>query len=232
MTRIPEPELMEDPAQARAYAGADFSVPHSNFIKLFRIAFPGRPISGHVMDLGCGPGDITIRFAAAFPQCEVHGVDGSPAMIEAGETLLQHSGDTRKRIRLIHGMLPDAAMPCPRYDTVICNSLLHQLHDPQTLWTSVKKFAAPGALVFVMDLRRPTTITDARRLCDTYAANEPPLLQRDYYNSLLAAFEPAEIESQLASAKLPHLIVRPIGDRHVTIHGRTPTDPSILPARL
>lgn len=31
LKRIPEPELMGDPEQARAYANADFSVPHRAF---------------------------------------------------------------------------------------------------------------------------------------------------------------------------------------------------------
>jgi len=220
MNRIPEPELMEDPAQAHAYANADFSKPHSNFIRLFRESFPGDPITGNVIDLGCGPGDIAIRFARAFPECVVHGVDGSQAMLDAGETLLARCGDARNRVRLIPGMLPDADMPLSRYDIVISNSLLHQLHEPQTLWTSVQKFAAPGAAVFIMDLRRPATLEEARRLCDTYAGNEPPQLQRDYYNSLLAAFDPGEIAEQLAAANLNQLVVHAIGDRHVTISGR------------
>ena len=222
MNRIPEPELMEDPEQACAYANADFSEPHSNFIKLFRESFPGHAIAGNAIDLGCGPGDVAIRFARAFPDCEVHGVDGSPAMLEAGKTLLERAPEIRQRVQLIAGMLPEAAMPLAQYEIVISNSLLHQLHEPQTLWKSVLKYAAPGAAVFIMDLRRPPTIGEAKRLRDTYAGNEPALLQRDYYNSLLAAFEPGEITEQLIAANLGQLVVRPIGDRHVTVFGCMP----------
>src|SRR5438067_7095019 len=102
MERIVEPELMEDEAQAMAYAGADFEQPHSHFIKLFRESFPGLDVSGSVIDLGCGPGDIAIRFARSFPRCVVHGVDGSSAMLRAGERLLERAGaDVRGRVRLI-----------------------------------------------------------------------------------------------------------------------------------
>jgi SAM-dependent methyltransferase len=36
MQRIPEPELMDDPAQALAYARADFTEPHNHFVDLLR----------------------------------------------------------------------------------------------------------------------------------------------------------------------------------------------------
>ena len=37
MERIPEPDLMSEQEQARAYAEADFSEPHENFVDLFCI---------------------------------------------------------------------------------------------------------------------------------------------------------------------------------------------------
>ncbi|MCP4716998.1 MAG: class I SAM-dependent methyltransferase, partial [Deltaproteobacteria bacterium] len=69
MQRIAEPELMLDKEQARAYAEADFDEPHSMFIDLFRERFRERECEGYVLDLGCGPGDITFRFARAYPCC-------------------------------------------------------------------------------------------------------------------------------------------------------------------
>ena len=40
MRRVPEPELMDDEVQARAYALADFEEPHSMFVELFAGKFP------------------------------------------------------------------------------------------------------------------------------------------------------------------------------------------------
>src|SRR5438067_2052570 len=175
MQRIPEPELMEDEAQAVAYARADFEEPHSRFIALFRESFSGLNVSGYAIDLGCGAGDIAIRFARAFPRCVVHGVDGSPAMLCEGMRRLEDEScaDVRGRVELIEGLLPDATMPVEHYDAVICNSLLHQLHDPQTLWRAVQRFAASGTPVFVMDLRRPASIAEAEAMRARYVSTEP-----------------------------------------------------------
>jgi len=74
MQRITEPELMNDEAQALAYAQADFDEPHDMFIQVFKDTFPEAKVSDHILDLGCGPADISIRFARAYPDCEIDGL--------------------------------------------------------------------------------------------------------------------------------------------------------------
>jgi SAM-dependent methyltransferase len=222
MERITEPELMEDDAQARAYAGIDFGETHQNFITFFQQTFPNQDVTGYVLDLGCGPGDITRRFARAFPRCMLHGLDGSEAMLRYGRDLFAQDAELRDRVTLFHGLLPGAALPRDAYEAVISNSLLHHLHDPQVLWQTVRRYAAPGAYIFVMDLRRPATPEAAQALVAKHAANDPDVFQRDFYNSLVAAFTPAEIEAQLRAAQLDHFSVKPVTDRHVIVGGRMP----------
>jgi hypothetical protein len=106
---------------------------------------------------------------------------------------------------------------------VISNSLLHHLSDPQVLWRAVADDAAPGAAVFIMDLRRPDTREQAGRLVQEYSGNEPDVLRRDFLNSLLAAYRPEEIAAQLARANLSCLLVETVGDRHVVVHGQLPS---------
>jgi Methylase involved in ubiquinone/menaquinone biosynthesis len=220
MERIAEPELMDEAAQARAYAEADFSAPHQRFIELFREQFPALQPRGTALDLGCGPGDITRRFARAFPSCHVHGIDGAAAMLHHAEAVQQGSG-LETRIRYIHGYLPGAVLPLPRYDVVISNSLLHHLAEPQVLWQSIKAHAAPGAAVFVMDLRRPDSRAAAEALVEQYAAAEPEVLRHDFFHSLLAAYTPEEVSAQLAAAGL-RLVVTVVSDRHFTVSGYLP----------
>ena len=173
MTRVPEPELMNDDEQAAAYAQADFSGPHKRVITLFRETFGTDGIKGYVLDLGCGPGDIAFRFARAYPDCVVHGMDGAEAMLRCGRKLLQEASDIRDRVELIHGLLPDASPPLLKYDIIISNSLLHHLMDPSVLWQAVKRYAASGAPVFIVDLKRPQSPEEARVLVETYSGGEP-----------------------------------------------------------
>jgi 2-polyprenyl-3-methyl-5-hydroxy-6-metoxy-1,4-benzoquinol methylase len=220
MKRIPEQELMVDPEQAQAYASADFEQPHSMFIDLFSDSFSAVVDKAHVLDLGCGPGDITFRFARSWQQCHVHGIDGSDAMLLHAEKTLEVGSSLQGRVCFFKGMLPDLLLPSTRYDIIISNSLLHHLPDPAVLWQTVKAFAAPEALIFIMDLKRPESVAAAAHLRDTYAQGEPEVLRQDFYNSLLAAFEPGEIQDQLHNAGLAGLNVQAVSDRHVVIGGR------------
>ncbi|HUK83648.1 MAG TPA: class I SAM-dependent methyltransferase [Verrucomicrobiae bacterium] len=219
MNRVPEPELMLDDAQARAYAEADFESAHSRYPKLFAEMFPNRPATALVLDIGCGPCDVTIRFARANSGYTFHAVDGSAAMLTHGRERIARDADVVKRVRLIEGCIPSAAIPAKNYDVILSSSLLHHLPDPQALWTTVRQYAKRGTLVFVVDLFRPDNRTDAEALTAKYAGGEPDVLRRDFLNSLLAAFTVEEVREQLDATKLSELTVKTISDRHLMIWG-------------
>lgn len=220
MERVTEPELMDDEAQALAYAEADFEEPNSRFVEMFSARVGSLPEGAAVLDLGCGPGDIALRIARAHPGVQVHGLDGSAAMLAFGHRALEAEPGLAGRVRFLQGLVPGADLPKARYEAVVSNSLLHHLHDPTGLWRTVRDRAQPGAAVLVMDLMRPASKAAAWALVEQYAGEEPEVLKRDFYNSLLAAFEPAEVREQLAAAGLAALDVEEASDRHLVVWGR------------
>lgn len=221
MERTPEPELMNEVTQAKAYAEADFSEPHSHFVSMFAKKFPTLQVTGTVLDLGCGPADVSRRFAQVYPECQIHGIDGAANMLTLGREA-NAQVQLAQRIELFEIQLPCQALPLATYDAVISNSLLHHLHDPMVLWRSLHQFAVSGAPVFIMDLMRPASKEIAQALVDCYAENEPPVLRQDFYASLCAAFTPEEIAQQLAMSQLNSLQVEIVSDRHLIIYGYMP----------
>ncbi len=218
MNRVPEPELMLSDKQARAYALADFAEPHSRYVRLFDEKFPHKPARAAVLDLGCGAADVTIRFAKSNPGYEFDAVDGSAAMLKyARRAVAKHR--IADRIRLIRGVFPGVKLPHKSYDIIICSSFLHHLQDPGVLWETVRVYSRPGTIVFVADLKRPQTAHRAKWLVEKYSGAEPPILKRDFFNSLLAAFTPAEVRAQLRKAGLLELKVEVISDRHLIVYG-------------
>jgi ubiquinone/menaquinone biosynthesis C-methylase UbiE len=219
MERIPEPELMDAPEQAKAYAEADFSEANGLFVELFAELLGDGPAGGRVVDLGCGPADIPLRLAHRFPALGFDLVDGAQAMLDHARRAWAQAG-LLDRARLVHARVPDAPLSAATYDAVISNSLLHHLHEPSGLWTLVRRCARPGARVLVMDLRRPVDSKTQDALVAAYAADAPPVLRRDFRSSLGAAFTPEEVRAQLEAQGLGGLEVRVVSDRHLAVSGR------------
>lgn len=217
MERQPEPELMNEAEQARAYAEADFEQPHEYFVELCKQSFAG-PLSGDVLDLGCGPADVVIRFARQFPDSRILAVDGAEAMLALGEQAVKEAG-LSDNIQFHQAYLPEHSLPEKNYRAIISNSLLHHLQNPLVMWQTIKRYGTTHTQVFVMDLMRPRSESAARDLVEEYARNEPEVLKHDFYHSLLAAYTIGEVESQLETEGLVELNVKPVSDRHLVISG-------------
>jgi ubiquinone/menaquinone biosynthesis C-methylase UbiE len=221
MERIPESELMDNDEQARAYADADFSEPHNAFVEYFKKRFPNFS-EGHVLDLGCGPADVTMRFARFFPGTRITGVDGANAMLDIGIKDLEAQG-LAHQITLKKYTLPDNRLQKLTFDAIISNSLLHHLTEPETMWQTIRSCSKSCAPILVMDLLRPESIDTVRELVKQYASDASPLLQEDFYNSLLAAYRVEEIRQQLNTSGLHYLETEVVSDRHVIVWGRKKT---------
>ncbi|MFM7651727.1 MAG: class I SAM-dependent methyltransferase [Vulcanococcus sp.] len=219
MRRVPEPELMEGSTQAEAYAAADFSASDQAVLDRLGDLFPDG-LGLRLIDLGCGPGNISFRLARRYPDAEVLGVDGAAAMLALADAQLAGAPEWVSRLRFQPVCLPAPQLP-GGYSAVVSNSLLHHLHDPSVLWQSVRQLAAPGACIYVKDLRRPASAADAEALRQRYLADAPPVLQHDYLASLHAAFTPEEVAAQLHQAGLAdQLQVVAVEDRYLEVWGR------------
>jgi len=218
MDRVVEPELMNEPEQVLAYSNADFAEAHQSIIDNFAQIFPEIEPLHNVLDLGCGSGDVTVRFAKQYADCHIDAIDAADEMLKQAEVLIsQH--DLSERITLYMQRLPNCTIENNPYQAIISNSLLHHLHEPQNLWSTIKQYASVNTAIYVCDLYRPETEQDAQALVDQYANKEPEVLRNDFYNSLLAAFTPNEVRTQICDAGLDSLNIDKVSDRHMLIYG-------------
>lgn len=215
MERRLEPELMDDEQQSIAYADADFSTSNQLYVDSLVRDFPGHLRA--VVDIGCGPGDVVVRLARAVPHAVITAVDGSAPMIGIARRAAREAG-VDHRLTVLHARIPGPPPASHAFDAVLSKDVLHHLPDPMVLWNEVKRLGRPGAAIYVMDLLRPASEDAARAMVEEGAGSEHPILQHDFYQSLLAAFTMDEAREQVAAAGLD-LTVAPLGVRHMLISG-------------
>jgi len=220
MQRIPEPELMTAHEQVDAYADADFSSGDSRTVALIEQLLdetgplPKDPL---IVDLGCGPGNITIRLAELLPNAQVIGIDGSEPMLAVAKRRSIRTSNNLKFIRLqLHDIeveLKDLA------DLVVSNSLLHHLKKPDLLWSVTQSIAKPGCRVLHRDLRRPTSLAEVHRLQQQHLPNAPSVLIQDFTASLVAAYTTDEVDQQLRRAEMNRAKAWSDDDRYLVVSG-------------
>jgi trans-aconitate 2-methyltransferase len=104
------------------------------------LARVGAELPGYVVDMGCGPGNLTALLAERWPSATVCGVDSSPQMIEAARQLAPASTVRSAAVSAPSGSGPVAASRAPGLsfmlddirhwepqslpDVIVCNAVL------------------------------------------------------------------------------------------------------------
>ena len=217
MERVLEPEVMDDPEQVQAYAGADFEQENQGFVEQFFTLYDDLE-NPHIVDLGCGPGDIPIRVARRHASCRITGIDASQPMIAYAEHAVRKAG-LDDRVQFLCQRFQDVSLSSPA-DAIISNSLVHHVPNPLRFWYSLKTLLKPGGPVLVMDLLRPESPEVAQALVDEHAVGESERLRQDFFRSLLAAFTEDEVAAHLAELNLSRLMVDVPDGRHWIVYGQ------------
>jgi len=211
---------MDIPAEAEAYAKADFAGVNQAFAdRLLELVGPLEEAAA--VDLGTGPADIPIRVVQARPLWHVAAVDASRAMLELARQAVEEAR-LSDRIELVLADAKSTSLPTGAFDVVFSNSILHHINEVEQFWTELRRLARAGAVVLLRDLARPARPEAARQIVNEYAAQESGLLQEEFYRSLLASYTPDEIRAQLDLAGLTALKVAMVSDRHFDVFGRLP----------
>lgn len=100
-----------------------------------------RAAPGLVVDLGCGPGNVTQLLAARWPQARLVGVDGSGPMLARARQALPGASFIQADIG---GWTPDA-----RPDVIYANAALHWLPQHEHLFPRLLGLLAPGGVLAV-----------------------------------------------------------------------------------
>ena len=116
----------------RAASHAAFFLPHVR---------PGMTL----LDCGCGPGTITLDFAALVAPAEVVGVDIEPNQLRIAQTQAAAEGNSNVRFAVSDlGALP---FPDDTFDAVFLHGVLEHLQAPVAALTEVRRVLRQGGVV-------------------------------------------------------------------------------------
>jgi SAM-dependent methyltransferase len=102
-----------------------------------------------LIDVGCGPGTITVGLAAAVAPGEVLGIDLEPAMIDRARTLADEQGLTNVRFEV--GRAEELPAPDASFDAAFEHTLLEHVPDPLRVLREMRRVLRPGGVVGLAD---------------------------------------------------------------------------------
>lgn len=103
-----------------------------------------------VLDVGCGPGSITLGLAEAVAPGEAIGVDFQPSQVAQAQALSDTRGLTNTRFEVADAyQLP---FPDNYFDAVFAHTLLWHLREPVRALTEMRRVLRRGGIAGVRDI--------------------------------------------------------------------------------
>src|SRR5271156_1761652 len=95
------------------------------------------PHARHVLDVGCGAGNYTLKLLESLPNLDVTLIDLSQPMLDRAKERVKHA--TTRRITTIQGDIREIELADGQFDIILAAAVLHHLRNDQE-WRDV--FAA------------------------------------------------------------------------------------------
>ena len=229
MERIPEPELMVEKEQVISYDEADFSEGEVNLINQINYYLMRKNISlgekDLIVDLGCGPGNISEKLAKKWPNTEVVGIDGSKEMILRAEykKSISTNQEKLKNLSYICSDIKDIKLNNfllnRDISLLVSNSLIHHITNLEDFFNTIRRLSCNITVNFHKDLKRPFDEKTALELKAQCSTKYNEILTNDYYTSLRASYTLKELKNFILENDLSSLDVFEDGNKYLIVYG-------------
>jgi ubiquinone/menaquinone biosynthesis C-methylase UbiE len=219
LTRVPEPEVMDDAEEVEAYASATaqawLNMIDDSFVEHAAQVVKGRQ-RGRALDIGTGPGRIALKLALRLSLWKFIGVDRSQKMIDEALSNLAATAPVTGRLEfhLADGNRLD--YPDASFDLVVCNSVLHHFAEPQNLLAEIARLAKPRGAILLRDLRRPSRLKYPFHV-RWHGRRYTGAMNKLYRDSVRAAYTVPELQRMLDASPLCGARVFRHGTTHIGI---------------
>ncbi len=191
---------MSEEDEVSAYASAasqeHLEALDNTFVEQVRTLAPHtEQLTGMILDVGCGPGNIALKIARRCPGLSVIGLDYSLNMVKAARLSAAEAG-IESRALFQQGSAAEVPFADGTFDIVISNSVLHHLADPLKVFKEMLRVAKPEGTILVRDLCRPSRLAYPWHV-RWYGRHYSGLMRKLFEDSVRAAYTPDELAGLL-----------------------------------
>tara|TARA_Y100000589_G_C27072171_1_gene595890 strand:+ start:42 stop:731 length:690 start_codon:yes stop_codon:yes gene_type:complete len=227
MDRKAEPELMNTKDQVDSYSEADFSYEENKFIRFIRNTLKKNKInlnrSDLIVDLGCGPGNMSEKLSLEWPNVPVIGIDGSKEMILKAESRKNLHPKKLNNLIYLYKDIKDIKLTDitnkKKITLLISNSLIHHLTHIDEFFECIISLSSKETLNFHKDLVRPLNEKSALKLKAECSLQYNEILTNDYYASLQASYRANELKDFILKKNLNQFEVLEEGKKYLILCG-------------
>jgi ubiquinone/menaquinone biosynthesis C-methylase UbiE len=119
--------------------------------------------TGRVLEIGPGPGFITIEIAKLLPGVQVVGLDLSETMIDIATGNAREHG-VSERVEFREGDASKMPFGDASFDFIISSGSLHHWEKPSRIFCEVHRVLKPGCRALISDLRRDAPEDEVQEL--------------------------------------------------------------------
>ena len=215
MPRVLEPEVMESTEEANAYDELDRLWGDVLFQGFAESALRMGVTEGRVLDVGCGPGRISVRLAKLNPRFKIDGIDLSKNMLRLAVQTAAREGVARNT-NFTLGDAKQIPFPDKTFDLVMCHNFLHQLPEPLTAVKEIKRVVKENGAILIRDVRRLSSVA-LSLLLPIYCWGYGSVLRRLTYDSYYAGLTYRDFVNLSKDAGLSGANIRRYGITHVGV---------------
>jgi len=103
----------------------------------------------HILDIGCGPGTISVGLAKMVPDGKVIGLEYAPDVLEKARAIAADKGV--QNIEFVTGNVHALTYPDATFDVVHAHQVLQHLGDPVQALREMRRVTKPGGIIAVRD---------------------------------------------------------------------------------
>ncbi len=168
--------------------------------QVLSLAPPGAQLTGLLLDVGCGPGNIVLKIARRCPLLSIVGLDYSLNMVRAARQSAVVAG-LEGRVWLHQESASQIPFPSSAFDIVLSNSVLHHLEEPIGAFEEMLRVTKPEGAILARDLCRPSRLAYPWYV-HWYGRHYSGIMKRLYKDSVRAAYTPDELADLLERSGL------------------------------